>query len=258
MFIAIGFFGCQKDPIIDPSPTPEHLESVLLQNDKVLIDTIYAHAGNHPNFERETDQYDVHLRFQSHDNMTNVKIYRNDSIAYPDSLALFQKVDLKTEPEFQGLFTNILLKQQQQNEDFLIRVLYTANDTAFLTRTVRVRTAQESTDTKNVRDISVETTPGGRAFFDWAGSSVASDDNLIEMADATGKTFCAVVTSDPAFLFHNHRNVTHDFTPEIFAPRLVQGESYDVNIYMTDNIGWMRNYRNFSFVADSTKSEFFE
>tara|TARA_B100000902_G_C27273205_1_gene897434 strand:- start:975 stop:1751 length:777 start_codon:yes stop_codon:yes gene_type:complete len=258
MFITVGLSGCEKDPEISPSPTLENLESVLLQNDKVLIDTIYAHAGNHPNFERETDQYDVHLRFQSRNNMTSVMIYINDSIANPDSLALFQKVDLIMEPEFQGLFTNILLKQEQQNEDFFIRVLYTANDTVFLTRTVRIRTAQESTDTKNVRGISIETTPGGRAFFDWTGSSVASDDNLIEIADATGKTFCAMVTSDPTFLFHNLRNVTHDFTPELFAPRLVQGESFNVNIYMTDNTGWMRNYRNFSFTADSTKKEFFE
>ncbi|GAB5539995.1 MAG: hypothetical protein Salg2KO_20980 [Salibacteraceae bacterium] len=252
--LVLTLVGCEKDdPINLNAPNPDLQSRIDASKTSHLVDTIYAHAGNHPAFEKETDQYYLHLRYWSHPNASKLKVYRSDSILNPDQFEFYREIDITTEPVPSGIFNRVLMKEQPEAEDFLVRIAFEHEDTLFITQATRIRANEESKDTKNVRDIQVETTPKGRAYFSWVGAGTASGNNLIELQDPTGNTFCSVVTTDPNFLFHNLRNALIDFTPALFDPRLVHGEEYHVQIYMTDNSGWMRNFRSFSFTADSNR-----
>lgn len=91
----------------------------------------------------------------------------------------------------------------------------------------------------------------------WTSSDVARSNNLILISDRTGKVFCGAQTNNDEFLFYNLRNVVQNFTPNLFDPRLVLGESYRLRIYSTDNSGWMRNYRSVLFEADTLSVQTF-
>ena len=262
LIIILGLFvftSCEKDPEIVNELEPSNLADYLsrIEEGKVSY-RLWAHAGNHPSFERITDQKAVHIRMFLPNGYERVKLFISDSASYPDSLELFYSMDKELTEQSDNLFGLFALKETASRSR-LAMVSVETPDSVYLSSPILLRVNNSATNTKNASDVWIETTAGGRAYINWNGAGIDEPwKNLVEIRDQTGEVFCAVETNNLSFLFHDLRNVSRDFTPALRDPRLIEGQHYSLTIYRNDNQGWMRNYRKVEFEADSTLIQQFE
>jgi hypothetical protein len=251
--------SCEKDEAIDTKTDPATLAHYLSEYhaDKTS-NKVWLHAGNHPSFERETDERPIHIRLFAPERATEFTCFLNDSIQFRDSLRLYRKISAEFQMEREGLFGLFAIKESRSELNRYARVSYVLGDSLYLSEPILIRAKAISTDTKNTADLRIEVTSGGRAFMNWTASDVAQANNLVMITDRTGLVFCAAQTKNDEFLFYNLRNVNRNFTPDLFDPRLVHGETYGLRIYSTDNSGWMRNFRSVVFRADSLNIQSFD
>lgn len=262
LFIVIVclFASCEKDLVLTQDIEAGNLADYLARvNPEKTSNTLWAHAGNHPFFERTIDEQTVHIRMHLPDEYSNVQLFISDSINYPDSLKLFSRIDKDVLHKNGDLFGLFAIKETQDNRSRLAIVSIESSDSTYLSSPILLRANNKATNTKNTSGISIETTPGGRAYVNWNGAGIDEPwKNLVELRDQTGAVFCAVETNNLSFLFHDLRNVTRNFKPELRDPRLIEGQVYSITIYRNDNQGWMRNYRLLEFEADSRRIQEFD
>lgn len=260
--LIIGIFlllSCEKDPTVSTPTSPSQLaEYIGYFNSEKTTNNVWLHAGNHPAFERETDQRQIHIRVSLPINASDIQLHICDSVQYQDSLELFRTSNQEVQIESGGLFGKFAIKYTNDNRPRLARVSFLAGDSLYISPSIVLRSDIQSTNTKFITDLEIETTSGGRAYINWSGAGIDEPwKNLVIIKDQTGIPFCAVETDNLSFLFHNLRNVTKNFTPTLSDARLQEGQAYSLAIYRNDNAGWMRNFIEVGFVADSTKTQIF-
>jgi hypothetical protein len=259
LLLFVLLISCEKDgpiPSSYPAKTLQDYYDLNVSGD-VSID-VWIHAGNHPSFTNRVADDPVLIRFFRPEEASNITLFINDSIKFPDSLALYRQSNQEFETEAGGLFGTFRLSYPKSNHARLVRIGMKQNDSILISDPITIRPNEFSTNTKNASNVSVETTADGRASFEWNGSFDGAGNNLVMLTNSGGSRFCAVETTDGSFLFHNLRNVATDFTPDLYDPRLKEGQSYTLEIFMTDNAGWMRNYRSVDFKMDSTTIQSFD
>ncbi len=252
--------SCEKDPVIVEDVEPYNIAEYLSRvNPDKISNTLWAHAGNHPAFEPVTDQQAIHIRMHLPQDFQNVQLYVNDSVEHRDRMELYLLQDKDVHYTDGQIFGRFAIKKTQDNRSRMAIVSLETIDSVYYSAPLLLRGNNTATDTKNVSKISIETTPGGRAYINWSGAGLDEPwRNLVELTDQTGEVFCAVETDDLSFLFHDLRNVTQNFTPSLRDPRLIDRQIYSVAIYRNDNQGWMRNYRIVEFEADSARIQRFD
>lgn len=258
--LALATFSCQKDAVI-PTTTSETLSDYFSFNSKSYHNvslSVWAQAGNHPDFHPSSKDKPILIRYYHPKGATKAALFISDSIDHPYTHEWYRQSRQSRSLESGGIFSTFSLSNVKDNRPRLIRIAYVFEDSLFLSPHISIRPDQFSTNTKNASNVSVTTTATGQAYFEWNGSFDAAGSNLVMLTNSAGTRFCAVETTDASFIFHNLRNVATDFTPELYDPKLLEGQSYILEIFMTDNSGWMRNYRSVEFKMDSTISQTFD
>jgi hypothetical protein len=251
--------SCKKDsaiPSSHPAKTLRDYYELNVSGD--VSNDVWTHAGNHPAFAQSVADDPVLIRFYKPENATDFTLFICDSINYPDSFELFRLSNQAYTTESAGLFGNFTLSYPKHNHARLVRICMHRNDSILISDPVTIRSDIFATNTKNASNLNITTTASGQPYFEWNGSFDGAGSNLVMLTNSAGTRFCAVETTDGSFIFHNLRNVATDFTPELYDPKLLEGQSYTLEIFMTDNSGWMRNYRSVEFKMDSTISQTFD
>lgn len=250
------FTACEKDPSIDLSADTSTLSYLHSQfaSEKVS-EHVLLQAGNHPSFERETDDKEVHLLLYLPEGAHSYRYFENDSIQYPDSLKLYHQKDLSFETMTNGL-TGRFLRDQPAGRKWA-RVSFQREDSLFISPPVIIR--EQGFATGTIEQIRVDVSSTGRCDFRWfKNANINSVQHLLLLEDRTGTAFCGVYTRTLNFFFYDLRNVTENLTPELYDPLLVLGETYRLTIASMDEQGWMRDYRSLEFVADTNEVMVFE
>lgn len=251
IILVLGLTACEKDVMIDSEQDQNTLDYYLSQfsGDKISS-SVWAQAGNHPSFERETDDKEVHVTLYMPTEAHSFVYFQSDSMGVPDSTQWYRKRNVDFESMGNGLLGRFLVDQPKH--DTWVRVGFQMDDRFFISGPVLIRDSQ--TPTGNIEEVLVDVSATGRCDFRWfKNANINSVSHLLLLHDRTGDAFCGVYTRSLNFFFYDLRNVSQNLTPELYDPLLVLGEDYSVTISSIDEQGWIRDHRSFTFTADTNE-----
>ncbi len=241
------FWACEKDPEVNPSALEDNsLSNYLLQfSEEKTSNNFVAFAGNHPDFEDETNDEDLHLYLKAHPEATDFRLYQNDSLEFEDSLNLYASRTFTEGTAFGDFLTRISLPYPAQGR--WLRISYVVKDSLFLSDPIELPGKKQVTS--RFDELSAEQEAEGRATFRWNDGPLTPRFVLM-LSDRSGDVFCAITTRRDRFRFHDLRNIDRDLTPELFDPQLVIGETYTATLFGISNDGWADRYSTLVFIHE--------
>ena len=241
------FAACEKDPDISGSEgINDNLEaySNSFSQDHVSANFL-VFAGNHRSFERETEDEELHLYVSAPEDAADFRFFLNDSVDYPDSSRLYTTREVTQDRAYQQFLARFSLPMPQREK--LVRVSYVSKDSLFLSDPIYLPGKNDTT--KTFETLTVEQELPGRATFRW-NDGPGLNDFFLMLSDRSGDVFCAITTTRDRFRFYDLRDVDRNLSPDLFDPRLAQGQEYQCTVFGISSQGWAHRYGTFIFIHE--------
>ena len=239
--------GCEKDlEINEDYLTDQNLESYLSTFDDVkIVEDLFAFAGKSDFFERETSNFPIHIYAAIPDLANEMRVYSSDSIQYPDSLELYEEIDLEFEDLEDGFFTRFI--DNDSLSDKILRICYQSGDSLHISIPIEMRAATQIT--KPINGIFRELNSQGFLLFDWS-SIPATEFYLLTMIDPFGDLTFALQTRRSDFSFYDLRYVENVLFQAEIKPELVPNYEYQFSVFALSSDGWLNATASDTFVAE--------
>jgi hypothetical protein len=239
--------ACAKDPII---PTTS-VDKVTLQDELVahgserIRTDAFAFAGDHPSFERETDDAPIHVYAFIPEGATRLTYYETDTLAFRDSLNAYRRKEIEAETKSGDRFHRFA--REASRRDRYARISYWYNDSLFLSPAMAIRS--QSSPTSKLGPVQAFYSSNGYFTFDWE-QYPATTSYLLVLTDATATIRMALTTARSSFQFYDLRDTEHNFIPELRDPQLVDGATYTLTVYAISNRSWCNALTHTAFTYE--------
>ena len=234
----------QDDAIIDQQR--ESLHTLITKYEEGYVsDRFHLQIGNHPSFEKTTDQHPYHIIFRVPENAFDLRYFETDSFRRPDSLPGYIERNPQMIESDNGFFKRYA--RRDVPNDRYVRVTYRLGDSLFMSQPASLRTS-ENLETYTLNGIEVRPGPDSTLFFSWP-DSVAFDEFLFVLKGNDGDIISANYSDRASFLFYDLRTVLRNLTPDLVRPKLIRNEEYDVDVYGINSRDWIMAQGSLEFVA---------
>ncbi|MFK7774210.1 MAG: hypothetical protein AB8F94_18825 [Saprospiraceae bacterium] len=230
------FLSCKKD---DTSDLPKTLQSFIEEQSNLTSfnELVACAAGGQEDF-LDDDNFPLSVFFYPELNAADFKYYETEnSDDDPNNLNLFLEKTASQEPLFNGFLRRFILPKPEQ--DVWARVSFTANDTLWYCKAVRLKYFEKPTQYAPEL-CQVDLSNSMEPIFSWQDGT--ADDNFIYfqvISDENNNALSGTYTNDSFFQYYNLDNVVFNVTRPGQVKPLQIGSTYHFTLMGVSNDNWV-------------------